>query len=535
VTGDLRMYARFARGLRGFLARPLSLDEARAVVRRRLDERESNFLRTVERGIFGHPGSPYRQLLALARCELGDIQRLVRTRGLEATLRALRDAGVYVTFEEFKGREPLVRHGQVIATEPRPFDNPHPSVTYRTESGGSTGAGTRVDTDLEHLADQAAPYMLAYHSHGVLHVPTAIWRGVLPDSSGVNNILRHASFGQVTTRWFAPVVAGDLRPAMKYRLATRAIVTLGRLAGVPLPWPERVRFEQAEVVARWIAETLRAHETCLVRCNVSAALRVCIAARDAGLDLSGAVFIAGGEPPTPGKVQAIARSGARHVAHYTFTEAGHVGAGCARPVDSNDLHFNRASLALIQWSRQVPGTDLTVPAFHFTSLLPSSSKILLNVESDDYGIVERRACGCPLEAYGFTEHLREVRSFRKLTGEGVTLVGSEMTRILEEVLPAKFGGTPLDYQILEEEDERHVTRLSLLVSPRVPIDDEQAVIDTVLQALGRGSVAADLARAIWTQARSLRVKRMQPIPTSRGKMMPLHSTLRSRPARDESG
>jgi hypothetical protein len=523
------MYARFARGLRAFLAHPLSLDEARAVVRRRLDERESNFLRTIERGIYGHPRSPYRRLLALARCELGDAQRLVRTQGLEGALRTLREAGVYITFEEFKGREPLVRQGEVIPVEPHHFDNPYPTATYRTESGGSTGAGTRVDTDLEHLADQAAPYMLAYHSHGVLYAPTAIWRGILPDSSGINNILRHASFGQVTSRWFTPVVARDLRPALKYALATRAILVLGRLAGTPLPWPEPVRFEQAAIVARWMAETLRAHRTCLVRCNVSGAVRICVAAREVGLDLTGAVFIAGGEPPTPGKVQEITRAGARHVAHYTFSEAGHAGAGCARPLDSNDLHFNRASLALIQRSRPVPGSDLTVPAFLFTSLLPSSSKILLNVESDDFGIVEQRSCGCPLEAYGFTEHLREIGSFRKLTGEGVTLVGSEMTRILEDVLPAAFGGTPLDYQLLEEEDEAHVTRLSLLVNPRIAIANEQVVIDAVLRALGQGSVAADLARATWLQARSLRVKRIAPIPTARGKVMPLHSTRRQRP------
>jgi len=92
----------------------------------------------------------------------------------------------------------------------------------------------------------------------------------------------------------------------------------------------------------------------------------------------------------------------------------------------------------------VPGSDITVDAFHFTTLLPTARKLLLNVESDDYGVVETRSCGGPLESYGYTEHLRQIRSFRKLTGEGVTLVGSEMLRILEEVLPARFGGSPLD-------------------------------------------------------------------------------------------
>ena len=45
------------------------------------------------------------------------------------------------------------------------------------------------------------------------------------------------------------------------------------------------------------------------------------------------------------------------------------------------------------------------------------------------------------EGYGFTTHLREVRSYSKLTGEGVTLIGDEMIHLLEHVLPARFGGS----------------------------------------------------------------------------------------------
>jgi hypothetical protein len=217
-------------------------------------------------------------------------------------------------------------------------------------------------------------------------------------------------------------------------------------------------------------------------------------------------------------------------------EVGLVGVGCARPLDGTDVHFMQEHLALIQHPRRVPGTDISVDAFQFTNLLPSSPKVLLNVESDDYGILETRACGCPLEGYGFGEHIREVRSFRKLTGEGVTLVGGEMIRILEEVLPARFGGGPLDYQLAEEEDEQGLTRLSLLISPRVEIADERAVVDTVLEALERSSVAAGLAQAIWRQAGTLRVQRKEPIWTARGKLMPLHLAQRaaqpSEPARD---
>jgi hypothetical protein len=75
---------------------------------------------------------------------------------------------------------------------------------------------------------------------------------------------------------------------------------------------------------------------------------------------------------------------------------------------------------------------------------------------------------------------------------------------------------------VEEQDEVGFTRLSLLVSPEIEIDDERTVIETVLEGMGRSSVAADLARVVWGQAETLRVKRMEPIWTARGKLMPLH-------------
>ena len=532
LLADLKMYGRFAWGLPSLLRHTISLEEAQALVQRRLAERETNFLRLVERGIFGYPKSPYLPLLKLAGCALEDMRQMVRASGLEDTLRALREVGVYVTFEEFKGRTPIVRDGQVIPVRAQDFDNPYLSHYYQSETGGSTGAGTRVNTDLDDLAAQAPYLMLTWDAHNVLSIPTALWRGILPDGSGLNNILRAVRFGQVPQKWFSHIAARDWRYPLRYRLATYGTVVMGRLCGVPIPWPETVSLDQAHVVARWAAETLQTHGACLILTQVSRALRVCLAAQEAGWDLTGATFTVGGEPPTPAKIQAITRTGARCFPTYTFAEAGRLGMGCGRPVDDNDLHFLKDAFALIQYPRQVPGSDYTVPAFHFTSLLPTASKLMLNVETDDYGVVETRACGCPLETYGFTEHLRHIRSFQKLTGEGVTLVGSDMVHILEAVLPARFGGSPLDYQLLEEEDEQGFTRLHLIVSPKIALPDETAVITVVLKALGQGSIAADAAQAIWNQARTLRVKRMEPIWTARGKLLPLHLAQRATRARE---
>jgi hypothetical protein len=179
--------------------------------------------------------------------------------------------------------------------------------------------------------------------------------------------------------------------------------------------------------------------------------------------------------------------------------------------------------------RQPVRTQQTVPAFYFTSILPTAPKILLNAESDDYGIVEERACGCPLEELGLVEHVRRIRSFAKMTGEGVTLVGSDAVHILEEVLPAKYGGSPLDYQMVESEGEDGFTRLELRVSPRIDVADESEVVGVVLDALRERNPGADQAQSVWREANALQVKRAEPVWTARGKFKSLHVDKTSRP------
>ena len=90
VASEIRMYARFAGSLRGFLGAPLTLDQARAEIRQRLEQREEHFLRIVRRGVYDYAKSPYLSLLREAHCEYGDLERAVRTRGLDAPLLDLR-------------------------------------------------------------------------------------------------------------------------------------------------------------------------------------------------------------------------------------------------------------------------------------------------------------------------------------------------------------------------------------------------------------------------------------------------------------
>ena len=91
-----------------------------------------------------------------------------------------------------------------------------------------------------------------------------------------------------------------------------------------------------------------------------------------------------------------------------------------------------------------------------------------------------------------------------------------MSHVLEEVLPTRFGGSPLDYQ-LQEIDEDGYTRLILVVSPRVTIPDESEVIGALLSALREAGAAANVAGAFWQEGETFRVRSEEPHVTARGK------------------
>ena len=521
TTGDLRLYARFLSGLPSFLSERWTLDAARAEIESALARRAERFLLVAERAIYGRPGSPYARLLAHADCGLEDLRAAVAARGLEGALLALREAGVYVRFEEFKGHEPIARGALELPVAVSDFDNPFLSKAYSASTGGSTGAGTRVWLDLDHLAAASARLLVGLEAHGLAEAPSALWRGPLPAAAGINSALRMARFGNPPERWFSHVRSADLG-GFFYRSATPAIVALSRLCRTRLPRPEHVPLEAPLPIVRWARSAADRSGRAVISTTISQAVRVAAAATEAGVDLSGVAFVVGGEPVTPGKVAAIERSGARHVPAYHFVETGLVGFGCARPTDATDVHLVRDQLALVRSPREVPGAPEPVPAFHFTSLSPTAPKLMLNVESDDYGVLEERDCGCPLAALGYSTHVREIASFRKLTGAGVTLVGSEMERILDRVLPARFGGTPLDWQLVEEEEPGTArTRVFVIADPRLGPLEERDVVDAVLSALDHRVGGAALTRAVWREAGVLGLRREPPAWTSRGKLLPL--------------
>ena len=524
VFERIALAGRFLRCLPGFLGTPLTLEACHARVREGLQAREASFLAMLERTIFARPASPYRKLLDHADATFGDVQELVRREGLEGALERLYDAGVRVTLEEFKGRTPVRRGSLVIEVVSRDFDNPLLAGHIELQTGGSSGTATPLVFNLAHYAQEAVYDLNFLASFEILDRPYGIWRPPPPYHAGLWAILDQAKLGRTTDKWFAQNCVSVRSRAWKEALVTYCAILVSRVCRRPLPMPEYVPLDEAWRVAEWLAEMRGAGAPALFNTNVAAGVRVCAAARERGLDISGTLFRLGGEPLTPAKARVMAETGSAVVCHYGGGEAGRLGIACCHGAALDDVHLLLDKIALIRRPPAAGSAD-GVLANVLTTLLPTTPKLLLNLENGDYGVVEERRCGCLFDELGYPVHLHTIRSYGRLTSEGMTFLRADLVRLLEEVLPARFGGGPTDYQLIEtEEAGTGLPRIDLVVSPRVGPVDDGAVKETVLRRLGRldqtggGGIFSDR----WRQAGTLRVVRREPYATPVGKVLPLH-------------
>jgi hypothetical protein len=522
LLGQVKMYLRFVSGLRGFLKEPITLQKSREIIKQRLENREQNLLNIVKRAIYGNEHSPYLKLLKVVGCDYGDFEKMVCAEGIEPALRTLSEEGVYLSIDEFKGRQAVIRGRKVFKFRESDYDNPFLLHHLEARTGGSSGAGSRTFWDFDHIALGRAAYTICLlDAYEALTAPMVIWASILP-GWGQRVVLEHAKVGKPVAKWFSPVSENRIRPSLKNRLVAKYITYMGRLWGSKLPVPEYVPLDEAWRVAQWIEDAINRRKECYLHTDVSNAVRICQAARNKGLDLTGAKFALSSEPITKVKRQEIESAGVHVCPRYDSIEVGTIGFGCLHPKAPDDIHFFKDSLALIQRQIKAHNEGLSVDAFLFTSLILSAPKVLFNVDLGDYGLVETRHCGCYFNELGFDDHVYNIRSYDKLTSQGMTFHGIDLIMILEEVLPVKYGGTSIDYQMVEEEDKDGHTQISVIVSPTVGEIDEPDLAKTVLAELSKGKDTQRMMAEVWSQSKTIRVKRMLPITTARGKLMPLH-------------
>ena len=185
---------------------------------------------------------------------------------------------------------------------------------------------------------------------------------------------------------------------------------------------------------------------------------------------------------------------------YGGIEMGQVGEACVQPAAPDDLHVMDHIHAVIQAGADGPARGLPPNALLLSSLRSTAPLIFLNVSLGDAATLERRLCGCPMEAHGWGRHLRDVRSFEKLTSAGMTFLDVDVIRILDEVLPARLGGVPGQYQLIEEELPDGRPRVRLLIHPAVGVVDPALAREIFLAALASGpdthrSMAVHVARS----------------------------------------
>jgi hypothetical protein len=515
--------------LRGFLygtavmREPITPAKAIAAVQARTKARASLFLETAERAIFAHATSPYRSLLDVAGYDLARVRALVLENGVEEALRRLCQDGVYVSIEEFKGLREARRGSHVFRFGERDFHNPlawkdSAQPGFRVVSGGtrSTGITSVVSAAEQRMGTEHIAVALA--ANGLEALPIALWLPQMERSS-LSGVMRLAAMRHAPRVWFSQLPGRRLSGEDASHAFFVGISLAGRLRGQTFPLRTYVPFGEESSGLPWVAAQV-ARNGCAILTIPSAAVRISLAARQRGLRLDGVTFMMGGEPVTAAKAAAIESSGAHARAIFAFTEFGSAAWPCAQPAGPDDMHICRDTVAVVQRRRPADQMGSEIDALLFTSLRPEARRVLLNMETGDYGKITQRRCGCLLEQVGWTEHLEEVRSFEKLNLESWAFLGSKLVALVEETLPARFGGDPTDYQLVEQDEQEGQTRLTVLVHPRLGAIDEAAVLACVESAL---DVASNWVNArVYRKLKTLQLRRAAPMQTPAGKVMPLH-------------
>jgi hypothetical protein len=501
-------------GLRGFFRQQVTLELANEEIRRELETREQRFLDLVRSQVYDRESNPYFKLLALAGCDFADLQSYVRKKGLEKTLEQLAEEGVYLTSEESKGKIDVVRGNTSFRITQDFAMRDSDRGLVLTQSSGTRGSPQRYALSLDNIAWASRARTILISAHDLFHYSHAIYDAILPTSGGIRNFLGFAKSGIAMQHWFARRVPMNSWPeATFHRLMTSLIVLATKSFGPGAPWPEFLESHELSRIVSWMVQQRKAGKPSCLRTTVSNAVRIARIASDMGASLAGTKFMVSGEPLTEAKHAAIARAECGVIPGYGAGGLGELGHGCGHPHQVDEVHVPLDRLALVRHPRPLDLNGSSIHPFLFTTLSPLAPMFHLNVENGDYGVVDNRDCDCALQKVGFTLHLHHIRSYEKLTSEGMNYFYNNLYDLLEKVFPSEFGGDPGDYQLVEEEDGNGQTRLTLVVHPSVRNLDEAKILHRLRAALSDGSRNNRFIAWVWQDAGTFRIKRENPYAT----------------------
>jgi hypothetical protein len=463
--------------------------------------REESFLTAVDE-IWQGRRPPYRALLEIAGWDPPRVRGALGEHGLEATLERMARDGVMLDSDEVKGRKAVVRRGRTVEFRDADLASLQgPSVPLVTS--GTSGARVIYPIDLAGFRLQASylPVMLgALAADGqpvVLYYPAA-------STAGNAHLISFALAGRPPAAWFCHLQQSS-SALSQWRLWFRGLVASARLRGVVLPTPQVADVESPRTLVDWLRH--RAPGGAVVATFPGSALRVQRWARSVGASLPPVTWILGGEPVSAAKRQRLEEDGHRVYPWYGAVDTGRIAIGCLQPASADDMHLLTDRYAAIMPPQPPPPAPAPAdsegdPAgssrrLLLTSLIPEVHRRMLNADIGDLAAPLDRRCGCPFERLGLVRHLHAVHSKQKLTVEGATISADAVQSLASDLLPAACGGSPTDYQILEEEDGDGVTRLVVLVHPALAADEGAVLhtVDRVLAVAGGGGTAERLRRS----------------------------------------
>jgi hypothetical protein len=504
-----------------FLRERITPQQAEEAVKKLVETRVERFLELIRLQIYGRLGSPYLKLLKHAGCEFSDLQTQVHRHGLEETLTALAKEGVYLTSDEYKGKREVVRGRESFRITPRDFECRAASAGFTMQSSGTRNAPVSTFNSLDWRTQRIMGNAVAYAACDVFSSAYAVYQPII--SGRVAPVLGRAKIGIATDRWFAPKMPINSWLEGQYHyLSTSLIVLLANWFGPGMARPEFLESGDVRPIVEWILKNRRDGKKCCIQTVPSNAVRIARTALELGVTLEGTTFLGGGEPLTQSKRALIERVKANVLVTYAFGGNINVGQGCGNPAFTDEVHVQESLVAVVEHPRPLDDSSPPIHPLLGTTLHPLAPRLLLNVENGDYATMVRRDCGCALERVGFTQHLHTIRSFEKFTSEGMNYFGSDLFELLENVIPSEFGGGPGDYQLVEEEDERGQTRLTLVVHPELGEINEAMLLLRLQQALAQGSRNQRFMSKIWQDAGTFRIRREVPHASDRGKILPLH-------------
>jgi hypothetical protein len=520
MWADAEKLWRLNRGLRRYLNSPLTPAACHSLLSSGLRNRTANFLSLLRNSVYGNESSPYRALLRHLGVELGDIEGLVERNGIEGALEQLYDAGLHISLDEFKGKQPIRRGTLCLEVSADDFDNPVPGGGLPLQSGGTTRAPRRLVVDLDLLVEESAARYLFLEAHGFLNRPSAIYRITPPGSSGIKHALRGAKLSLPLDRWFTPSPVRWTGGRWKSHVLLRTIQMQCALSRAHIPNPEYADPAAPRKVADWLAGKKSLGRPALLSCSANTGVQTADYCSRRGYDIAGTVFWLGGEPITEAKLAILAKAGGTSVSGWSLSETGTLAIGCGNREHIDEAHILESKVAVVERDVTVEMTGATVGALQLTTLIPFAPKVMLNVDVGDTAVLSRRPCGCPIGAAGFGLRMHTIRNYEKLTARGMHFMGADILKLVDDILPSKFGGTPSCYQFVEEEANGQ-TRIGIVVSPSVTRLGEDALVEAVVEFLASGSTGEKMMAAEWKRNNVLRVERSEPIRTQSGKVPPL--------------